>query len=731
MSLNDNIIVLSNDEDDDDENIIPESDNEVPESDNEVIDSEEEIVGHDQEYQYPPNLGNVVLPEDEHDESSSERDSNQELPGDEDETLSASDGESPLAASTQRNPEDRASSPLPRRLGDGEVQPLVQELIRNNDLLRSAHEEMLRRLNNEETNSSDSEDSQPREGETNQQDDDNADEAPPSAADMSFADFQTQRRSERSEEKKKKNEEDKKETTVAVEASNKVADGDDDENDGKTCTICFDQWTSNGKHRLCSLKCGHLFGFECIDKWLKSSHNKICPQCNAKNRRSDIRVLYANKLIAVDTTDLEQAKKELNKEQTLRRQKDIELAKISMEKSILAEENRRLKLKIERLSTLGGGSCGARKRAYDCDDDETARKRPLVEGEARQQYKQVGELKLPPGCRLVDFDKNFHQFAVTSPSTCPLFTGHGITRVQSELRSNRFYWLHSQQVKDIKFAPHSHSRLLSAGQEGSIKYTDLNSNSTVVEYKTSRPCWSCCWNEADANYIYAGLSNHTYLQFDLRNTTEPLSTFQPQDQATCPIISLHHVPTSDSTATPGGNNFPGASSALLSCTLNGVIMWREEQRGQLMHDYKPTLFPNNGACADLQYDPASKHCLITFRPGRQAPRRTSHVLCSLTTCHVTGKFDFHTVDTFYGGEQHRSLTRNSLFTTATGALLTATIDEARDTVRIYDVTKSDELQLIKTKSRPLDCRPITFDSDETNKNFVVLTENSLNLYQAN
>lgn len=83
----------------------------------------------------------------------------------------------------------------------------------------------------------------------------------------------------------------------------------------------------------------------------------------------------------------------------------------------------------KRLSSmsLDGGGCGigTRKRAYDCDDDETARKRPLVEGEAAaaQQYKQVGELKLPAGCRLVDFDRNFHQFAVTSPSTCPLFTG--------------------------------------------------------------------------------------------------------------------------------------------------------------------------------------------------------------------------------------------------------------------------------------------------------------------
>ena len=48
-----------------------------------------------------------------------------------------------------------------------------------------------------------------------------------------------------------------------------VIDSDDD--DGLTCTICLDQWTSSGEHRLVSLKCGHLFGFACIERWIKVS----------------------------------------------------------------------------------------------------------------------------------------------------------------------------------------------------------------------------------------------------------------------------------------------------------------------------------------------------------------------------------------------------------------------------------------------------------------------------
>jgi len=55
-------------------------------------------------------------------------------------------------------------------------------------------------------------------------------------------------------------------------------------------------------------RCGHLFGQKCVERWLKDGHQK-CPQCNAKAKRADIRVIYAKKLQAIDTVDLEQALK--------------------------------------------------------------------------------------------------------------------------------------------------------------------------------------------------------------------------------------------------------------------------------------------------------------------------------------------------------------------------------------------------------------------------------------
>lgn len=30
--------------------------------------------------------------------------------------------------------------------------------------------------------------------------------------------------------------------------------------DGNICPVCLEAWTNCGDHRICSLKCGHLFG---------------------------------------------------------------------------------------------------------------------------------------------------------------------------------------------------------------------------------------------------------------------------------------------------------------------------------------------------------------------------------------------------------------------------------------------------------------------------------------
>jgi E3 ubiquitin-protein ligase RFWD3 len=48
-----------------------------------------------------------------------------------------------------------------------------------------------------------------------------------------------------------------------------------------------DLCTGSFVFQIASLKCGHFFGLNCIDKWLKTGHD--CPNCNDKATKKDIR----------------------------------------------------------------------------------------------------------------------------------------------------------------------------------------------------------------------------------------------------------------------------------------------------------------------------------------------------------------------------------------------------------------------------------------------------------
>ncbi|PWA99589.1 Zinc finger, RING/FYVE/PHD-type [Artemisia annua] len=65
------------------------------------------------------------------------------------------------------------------------------------------------------------------------------------------------------------------------------------------CPICFQPWSSDGVHQICSLSCGHIYGRSCISKLLQqedqSSPGK-CPRCNIECTLKDVRLLYGTRL---------------------------------------------------------------------------------------------------------------------------------------------------------------------------------------------------------------------------------------------------------------------------------------------------------------------------------------------------------------------------------------------------------------------------------------------------
>ncbi|AFN83098.1 hypothetical protein EROM_060030 [Encephalitozoon romaleae SJ-2008] len=70
---------------------------------------------------------------------------------------------------------------------------------------------------------------------------------------------------------------------------------------GTICPICFSEYTTKGNHRVVSLQCGHLFGSQCIQKWVGKKSKMQCPLCSVQSTKRQIRPVYASKIVAIDT----------------------------------------------------------------------------------------------------------------------------------------------------------------------------------------------------------------------------------------------------------------------------------------------------------------------------------------------------------------------------------------------------------------------------------------------
>ena len=60
-------------------------------------------------------------------------------------------------------------------------------------------------------------------------------------------------------------------------------------------------------------------------------------------------------------------------------------------------------------------------------------------------------------------------------------------------------------------------------------------------YDAPMPAWSCVWNTDDRNYFYAGLQNGVVLEFDVRNTDDPVQELNKEGSRS-PVASLCYLP---------------------------------------------------------------------------------------------------------------------------------------------------------------------------------------------
>uniref|UniRef100_K3WWP9 RING-type domain-containing protein n=1 Tax=Globisporangium ultimum (strain ATCC 200006 / CBS 805.95 / DAOM BR144) TaxID=431595 RepID=K3WWP9_GLOUD len=100
------------------------------------------------------------------------------------------------------------------------------------------------------------------------------------------------------------------------------------------CPVCMEACTLSGPHRIVSLKCGHVFGQKCIERWLME--RKKCPVCNHVVRKTDLRPLFSDHVAVIDSTDVENLthKYEAEKSKRIQIQSELEHSKKQLQHMI-------------------------------------------------------------------------------------------------------------------------------------------------------------------------------------------------------------------------------------------------------------------------------------------------------------------------------------------------------------------------------------------------------------
>ncbi|ESO95467.1 hypothetical protein LOTGIDRAFT_117114, partial [Lottia gigantea] len=487
-----------------------------------------------------------------------------------------------------------------------------------------------------------------------------------------------------------------------------------------TCPICFELWTTSGSHRIVSLKCGHLFGQSCIQKWLKGQNGK-CPQCNAKAKRMDIRVLYAKAIKALDTTERDRALEELAKERESKRKMELEKAQLSLryqqsieECTVLRNEQDILLREIELLR------CGQFYQNH-CE--------PCI---ISSQTVCTGQFKLDKTinisqegkCRVLAYSSSLAALLVSQPSNSHLFKGFGVKKISTmDLKTFQYVPIHSNVIRDICFHPvYDDGMLLSCGMDKTIKITSIMSNAVVQTYESSLPVWSCVWNTSNKLYFYAGLSNGTVLEYDTRNTSEAVQEINKEAKR-APVVSLQYVPKDDDA------NFK--QEGLLVGQLDQTSFYEKKNESEL----KLHLLPLDG---DLCFDSSSRQLLASFRSSTKYPY-ARHQLCRLTASRLSESQSIDdicscsTLHSLRAGKAQATLSRSTLFHTGddSNRLIICGAgnngnDESTATVQTWDGLTGQQLQKLPCGGVPLDMLPININNT---KHLAVLLNTQLKIYR--
>lgn len=279
-----------------------------------------------------------------------------------------------------------------------------------------------------------------------------------------------------------------------------------DQDDANCCSICLEPWTNSGSHQLCTTKCGHLFGYECIKEWLTTTprHSRSCPSCKRPNRVKDLRYIFGipSRFSTADVSQSATLRTQLEKEEEAHR-----LTKEKLWKKTEAVNT--LRANIRDLSSANASVSGVRSFG------DAARRPP-------DRLKSLTTMNASVDAQAVTFDaeahllfpekfimgtavpryriKRCHIGRPLSPMTAPSYFSKKVTslNVCDVVNSSNYRYI----------AASVHTRAVH------ILSPDLQS---ATHFSTPGIPSSCCWLSSNPYVVAVGMMMGAVCSFDIRH----------------------------------------------------------------------------------------------------------------------------------------------------------------------------------------------------------------------
>lgn len=500
---------------------------------------------------------------------------------------------------------------------------------------------------------------------------------------------------------------------IVITAPTQEPPSPESEDEGQICSICFEPWGNSGEHRLSSLKCGHLFGFACIERWLKGQKGK-CPQCNAKATKKDIRVLYAKSLKVLDTSERDRVLNDLDKEREARRRLELEHAQTKLKYELKAQLVVKLQKELEMLRTLTPGISGSQGiNLSQSAGSSTQRKFKLI------LHSGVDIIK-DGGCRVMAYNEWLNMMVISMPSQVAMFPGYGVKKLNIlDMKPERYVPIHQKQIRDLSFNPAKNDLLLSVAMDKMVKLTNICSNSPVGSFTAEVPLWSCCWNADEANQFFVGTATGSVVQYDTRNTTGPVRTINVAGSG--PVVSMCYVPSH----THANFNTGG----LLVARLQSCSFIEVNKDGVQEH-----ALPLEGPFTSVSVEKSTLHILVSCRPSQKHPH-ARHLVCELQKVNISADsailnqvITANTIHTFRGGTTQKVLSRSCVFVNPYQErnVLICASDESTQNTCVWDLSSASCVQQLRCTETVIDIFPV---KSNQNDYLALLTDKTLRLYK--